>query len=199
MKKLVTRIAIIAITAVSCNNGSSSSVEERKKDDTSHVKNSTTNETTPVKNSDTKVAGAMQEMVNQYLQIKNALTSDNGKGAAGAANAFVESMGKMEKNALGTEKKKTWDNLSDDAKEMAEHIGKNADKLEHQRAHFEMLSEDMYDMVKVFGGGQTLYQDFCPMYNNNKGATWLSEMKEIKNPYLGNKMPACGSIKEEIK
>ena len=57
----------------------------------------------------------------------------------------------------------------------------------------------MYDMVKAFGGGQLLYQDFCPMYNNQKGAAWLSETKEIKNPYLGKKMPTCGSVKEEIK
>jgi hypothetical protein len=37
------------------------------------------------------------------------------------------------------------------------------------------------------------------MYNNNKGATWLSETKEIKNPYMGKKQPTCGSLKEEIK
>ena len=45
---------------------------------------------------------------------------------------------------------------------------------------------------------QTLYKDFCPMYSDGKGATWLSETKEIKNPYLGKKMPTCGSMKEEI-
>ena len=37
------------------------------------------------------------------------------------------------------------------------------------------------------------------MYNNKKGAFWLSETKEIKNPYLGKAMPTCGTIKEEIK
>ena len=62
-----------------------------------------------------------------------------------------------------------------------------------------MLSKDMYDMVKTFGAGQTLYQDFCPKYNDNKGATWLSETKEIKNPYMGKKQPTCGTMKEEIK
>jgi len=30
-------------------------------------------------------------------------------------------------------------------------------------------------------------------------ATWLSETKEIKNPYLGKKMPTCGEVKEEMK
>ena len=192
MKKTIIGIAIIAITATSCNNSGTTSADT-KKDDTTKVNHSM------VKNTESKVDGAMVEMVSQYLKIKNALTNDNGKEAANAANAFVESMGKMETTSLGGDKKKTWDNIADDAKEMAEHIGKNAGKLDHQREHFDMLSKDMYDMVKAFGAGQTLYQDFCPMYNDNKGATWLSETKEIKNPYLGTKMPTCGSVKEEIK
>ncbi len=127
------------------------------------------------------------------------MANDNGNEAASAGNAFVTSMDKMEKNSLTADKKKKWDDIADDAKEMAEHIGKNAGDIEHQREHFDMLSTDMYDMVKTFGAGQALYQDFCPMYNNKKGATWLSETKEIKNPYLGKKMPTCGSVKEEIK
>ena len=192
MKKTIIGIAIIAITATSCNNSGTTSADT-KKDDTTKVNHSM------VKNTESKVDGAMVEMVSQYLKIKNALTNDNGKEAANAANAFVESMAKMETTSLGGDKKKTWDNIADDAKEMAEHIGKNAGKLDHQREHFDMLSKDMYDMVKAFGAGQTLYQDFCPMYNDNKGATWLSETKEIKNPYLGTKMPTCGSVKEEIK
>lgn len=196
MKKIIFGFAVIAITASACNSGSNTSEKNEKKNDTTMNNNTSSNSSN---NTDTKVDGSMKEMVAQYLQMKNALANDNGKDAASAGNAFVESMGKMEKNSLTSEKKKKWDDLSDDAKEMAEHIGKNADKLEHQREHFDMLSKDMYDMVKIFGAGQTLYQDFCPMYNNNKGATWLSETKEIKNPYMGKKQPTCGSVKEELK
>jgi len=94
--------------------------------------------------------------------------------------------------------KKSFEDIADDAKEMAEHISTNAGKIAHQREHFDMLSKDMYDVVKTFGAGQTLYQDFCPMYNNKKGATWLSETKDIKNPYLGKEMPDCGSVKETL-
>ena len=195
MKKIIIGISILAITATACNNNSNTSEKNEKKDDTTINNTSSTKSDKP----DAKVDGSMKEMVSQYLQIKNALANDNGRDAATAGNAFVKSMGKMDKNSLTADKKTKWDNLSDDAKEMAEHIGKNGDKLEHQREHFDMLSKDMYDMVKTFGAGQTLYQDFCPMYNNKKGATWLSETKDIKNPYLGKAMPTCGSIKEEIK
>ena len=78
----------------------------------------------------------MKEMVGQYLQIKNALANDNGKDAAAAGNAFVASMGKMEKTTLSPDKLKIWDNLSDDAKEMAEHVGMNGSKLDHRQEHW---------------------------------------------------------------
>lgn len=87
-----------------------------------------------------------------------------------------------------------------DAREHAEHIGKNGGNIAHQREHYVMLSKDIADLIKTFGsGGQTLYKDFCPMANDGKGAIWISEVKEIKNPYLGSKMPTCGSMKQEIK
>jgi hypothetical protein len=28
---------------------------------------------------------------------------------------------------------------------------------------------------------------------------WLSEIKEVKNPYFGAEMPTCGTIEEVIK
>jgi hypothetical protein len=44
-----------------------------------------------------------------------------------------------------------------------------------------------------------MYKDFCPMYNDNKGAFWLSETKKISKPYLGKAMPECRTVQEEIK
>ena len=200
MKNIIIGMALIAITAASCNNGSNTTSDKNTNpDSTGEVNNSSAKEPGSSTNTNTNVAGSMQEMVGQYLQMKNALANDNGNDAATAANAFVESMGKMDKTNLTPDKKKIWNDLSDDAKEMAEHIGKNAGDIEHQREHFDMLSKDMYDMVKAFGATQTLYNDYCPMYNDKKGATWLSETKEIKNPYLGKKMPTCGEVKEEMK
>ena len=58
----------------------------------------------------------------------------------------------------------------------------------------------IYELVKAFGAGQPIYHDHCPMYNENKGGTmWLSETKEIKNPYLGSEMPKCGTVEEGIR
>lgn len=105
----------------------------------------------------------------------------------------------FDKSALKEEEKKAFEDIADDAKEHAEHIGMNAGNIKHQREHFDMLSKDMYDLVKKFAAGEKIYVGYCPMYNDNKGATWLSETKEIKNPYFGKDMNTCGTIKEELK
>jgi hypothetical protein len=44
-----------------------------------------------------------------------------------------------------------------------------------------------------------LYHDHCPMANDNKGAMWLSEVREVKNPYFGGKMNECVKVQEVIK
>lgn len=105
----------------------------------------------------------------------------------------------VDEGSFSAEQKKVFVEVKEDMAEHAQHIGTNADNIKHQREHFDLLSRDLYDLVKAVKPDQTLYLDYCPMYNENKGATWLSEIKEIKNPYLGGEMPKCGEVKEEIK
>jgi Cu(I)/Ag(I) efflux system membrane fusion protein len=47
--------------------------------------------------------------------------------------------------------------------------------------------------------GRTVYYQFCPMMNNNKGAYWLSETSDIRNPYYGDAMLTCGETKDTLK
>ena len=149
---------------------------------------------------DAKAATAIQEITGDYLQIKNALANDNGSEAAAGGKAMNEAIGKLDKSLLTAVQKKIFDNTEESLKEDAEHIGKKGDKVEHQRQHFATMSEAMYMLVKAFGAGKTIYHDHCPMYNESQGgAMWLSETKEIRNPYYGNKMITCGSAEEVFK
>lgn len=76
---------------------------------------------------------------------------------------------------------------------------KLSEKDKDKRKSFVFLSTVMVKSVKAFGyRNQKLYVDYCPMANNNKGAYWLSKTKEIRNPYLGKKMPDCGEVKGKI-
>jgi len=149
---------------------------------------------------DPKAAMVIKEITGDYLQIKNALANDNGSEAAAGGKAMNEAIGKLDKSLLTAVQKKIFDNTEESLKEDAEYIGKKGDKVEHQRQHFATMSEAMYMLVKAFGAGKTIYHGHCPMYNESQGgAMWLSETKEIRNPYYGNKMITCGSAEEVFK
>lgn len=185
-------IAFAAISLSACNSN----------DNQSKQTTATTTDTPQMeeqKNTDTKSNNSVNDVVASYLQLKNALANDNSKDAAAAGSEVQKAIEKADAASFSADQKKVFADVKDDAIEHAEHIAANANNIEHQREHFETLSKDLYDMVKVFGAGQTLYQTHCPMYNNNKGANWLSETKEIKNPYLGAKMSTCGNVEEELK
>ena len=190
MKPIIFSIAFAAFVITSC--------DDKKEQPKDSVSDSDSSQTNKQANGDQKPASS-NEVVAHYLHLKNALVNDDGKEAAAAAKAITASIQQIDEASLMPEKKQTFVEIRDGIKEHAEHIGSNGDKIEHQREHFDMLSKDMYDLVKAFGTSQTLYNDHCPMYNDGKGATWLSESKEIKNPYYGKKMSDCGTVKEEIK
>jgi Protein of unknown function (DUF3347) len=201
MTNLISGFAIAAISLTSCNNSNSKTAENQNvKKDTAVVALKTdtiaaTTSTVLIKNTN-----SIKEIVTVYLQLKNAFTKDKSNDAATSATSLQAAFKNFDKTALVAGQNKIFADIADDATEHAEHISTNAGNIAHQREHFEMLSKDITDLIKTFGsGGQTLYRDFCPMYNNNKGAFWISETKEIKNPYLGKAMPTCGTMKEEIK
>lgn len=198
MKSLFFAIAISAISLSACNNTGNKSNNENKTATDTALTATETNKASTSTNENSNAA-SINVIVSSYLQLKNALANDNGKDAATAGSAMVSAFKNFDQSSLPADKKKTFEDIKDDASEHAEHIGMNGGNIKHQREHFETLSKDVYDLVKTFGANETLYKDFCPMYNNNKVATWLSETKEIKNPYLGKNMATCGEVKETIR
>lgn len=82
---------------------------------------------------------------------------------------------------------------------LATKIGAATD-IEVQRTLLSDLSNDFIARVK--GSGLTageIYVEYCPMALNDKGASWLSNQKDIKNPYFGDSMLTCGEVKETLK
>ena len=187
MKTFFLSLTLISILFVACNNDSSN---KEVSDSTASV--GTTDQVTTEKKmpADDLLAG--------YLKIKNALTNDNDKESASTATELANAFKTMDKSALTEEQSKVFADIEADAIEHAEHIASNAGNLVHQREHFETLSGEVYELVKATGAGKKLYYTNCPMYNNNKGANWLSETKEVKNPYLGQAMLTCGTVQEEL-
>lgn len=188
MKTLFFSIALSGIFFTACNTDTASKQTTAQDSSTKSEASSDVN----------PASASVKILLADYLEIKNALTKDDGKAAADAANDLVASFKAFDSASLSKEQVSVFDDIKTDAVEHAEHIAANASLIAHQREHFETLSKDLYDLVKTFGAGQKLYYTNCPMYNENKGANWLSETNEIQNPYLGQAMLTCGSIKEEL-
>jgi hypothetical protein len=105
---------------------------------------------------------------------------------------MLKAFSDFDMSQLNEEVRKECVEILESAKEQAEHIVKSP--IDHQREHFETLSTDVTDLITLLGTDKTLYQDYCPMAK----ASWLSETKDIKNPFYGSKMLTCGSVKNQI-
>lgn len=217
MKNIVLSIIIsttAALTVVSCKKSPNKNSELKVQDSTSLSETKTLPQhdsvvsaeqvTAPVQKTETPKMQdqsqnfSIESTVKDYLALKNALVADNDKSAASTAKQLLTTLKNIDINSIPAAKQKEYKEIADDAKENAEHIGDNAGKIDHQRGHLAFLSKDVSDLIALFGSSQKLYQDHCPMFNDGKGAVWISETKAIKNPYYGNQMLSCGSVKKEF-
>jgi len=117
-----------------------------------------------------------------YEHIKIALVGSNSNDVKLGATMLFNSFKKVEG--------------SDAASKAVKDIESAAD-LKSQRIAFSALSDKMAVLVEGNLKSGMIYKDFCPMALGG-GAYWLSSEKEIQNPYFGNKMLKCGSIKGVI-
>ena len=210
-------LATVAIISLSCNQSSNKSNDQQANDgttisETKDLSSATQNDTdstmalidATAKKTEQQGGKEVAQnftitpIIKDYLALKNALVADNDRAAANAGKQLFANLNKVDMKTIPANKHKEFMDIFENAKENAEHIGDNAGKIDHQREHLASLSKDVSDLIALFGTTQKLYQDYCPMYNDGKGAVWISEAKAIKNPYYGNQMLTCGSVKKEF-
>jgi hypothetical protein len=117
-----------------------------------------------------------------YEHIKIALVGSNTKDVKLGATMLMVSLKEV--------------NGSEAASKAVKDIESAVD-LKSQRIAFSALSNEMVVLVAGNLKSGMIYKDFCPMALGG-GAYWLSSEKGIQNPYFGNKMLKCGSVKEII-
>ncbi|MCF6278752.1 MAG: efflux RND transporter periplasmic adaptor subunit [Flavobacteriaceae bacterium] len=148
---------------------------------------------------DSKFQNQLKTVFDDYIKLKNALVNDNPDLAKDAASVIISSLGKVDMKLLKDNAAHThWMTVEKEIKSSANSIA-DVTEIEKQRDHFIHLSSHLTSAIQLFGVNQEIYNQFCPMANDNKGAYWLSLEKEIKNPYFGDKMLNCGSVKEIIE
>jgi copper chaperone CopZ len=140
----------------------------------------------------------LQVVIDSYFAIKEALVKTDGNAASAKAKDMVTAINAVKMDNLEMPVHMVWMKVITNLKEDAEHIA-DTKEVKHQRDHFNTLSKNSYDLIKVVKQETPTYYQFCPMANEGKGANWLSKEDKVKNPYYGSQMLSCGKTVETIK
>ena len=177
-------VSSLALSVTACSNTKkSASAEVNHQDHSMHDHGAAATSTVAADISKAQAKKALAA----YLDVKAALVETNASGAAQAAGNMVAAL----REAKGE--------LAEKLRFDAQHISETED-VGHQREHFKALSENVYTMtVASAANGTEIYRQYCPMALDNTGAYWLSQEKEVNNPYFGDMMLHCGSVKETLK
>lgn len=128
-----------------------------------------------------------------YFDIKNNLVKSDAVAVVSESGRLNDALNNVHVSFSG-EAYDIWIRLSKEISTATKKIG-TAKNLVAQREHFATLSQSIIEMTEYFGLEKNMvYMDYCPMAFNNKGAYWLSEFIEIKNPYFGDEMLDCGEV-----
>jgi hypothetical protein len=144
---------------------------------------------------DANVRKQIGASLTSYYGLKDALVASDAEKSSVKADELSKTFDSVDAAKMTVAQKTMWLKLEKLLRLDAKHIKDNKE-TEHQREHFAKLSNNMYALVFNFKANETeAFLQYCPM----KKASWLSESKDIKNPYYGKKMLDCGSVKATLK
>jgi hypothetical protein len=141
-------------------------------------------------------------VVTDYYSLKDALVATSAAKADEAANKLAASADSLSSylktdTAHGSSLKAFADTVSLSSRTL---VAEQDETTEKKRIHFEKVSDAMFALLKqaeLKNAG--VYRQYCPMAFNDKGAYWLSNETEIRNPYFGKKMLECGEVTDSLK
>ena len=162
-----------------------------------HVENNVTGK--PVKiNVNMDFTMQLNTVFDQYIALKDAFVQGDIENVKQAAQKVQQSLTNVDMKLLSGDAHMQWMDSLGRLDNLLKQI-ESSNVLEGQRKDFSDFSNEFYKVIKTFGlMGKTVYYQFCPMAFNEKGAFWLCNTQEIRNPYFGDQMLTCGEIKETL-
>ena len=140
----------------------------------------------------------LKVVFDNYFLVKDALITSNGNSTASASKELVTAINNVKMDKLDMDVHMVWMKVVNAIQKDAENIANTKD-VKIQRDHFTSLSKEIYTLIKISKYENPVYYQFCPMFNDGKGANWLSKENAVKNPYYGSMMLNCGKTVETIK
>ena len=140
----------------------------------------------------------IDDVLGVYFAIQAALSKDDPKTVLEQGKLLRKALDKVDMGLLkGGGYMASWMKDLKILNELSSGLASEPD-IEQQRKSFAVLSETLKSVIKTFGTGgkHTVIVFHCPMAFNNKGADWLQDNPDLKNPYFGSSMLTCGNQKE---
>jgi Cu(I)/Ag(I) efflux system membrane fusion protein len=139
------------------------------------------------------------EVYKAYTAMKNAFVASDANMIQRRAKDVASALRAVDMELLDGDPHMTWmqflETLNSEISTIAE-----VEDLSAQRKAFSTFNDAFYNAVTTFGLPEdTIYYQYCPMANEDQGAYWLSEIKEIRNPYFGDEMLSCGETRETLE
>ncbi len=173
--KRILAISLVVLLAFSCNKDKS----------TTQKKNGSSSDTPESSKSNAEFSEkSTQEIYNSYLRIKDALVNSDTEVVQEESKKIAITVA----NLQGNEQLKATSKLISLTKD-----------IEEQRGFFVTLTAEVEKVINdsEIKSGE-IYKQFCPMAFDGAGGYWLSDSKEIRNPYFGKKMLKCGSVESVL-
>jgi Cu(I)/Ag(I) efflux system membrane fusion protein len=137
----------------------------------------------------------LMDVVKNYMNLKDALVASDAPEVTKQASGVEAALKSVDMGLLSGDAHLYW---MEKLNAMKSHLDKivTSPDIEEQRKQFSFVTDALVDALTAFGvSGDPVYLQHCPMAFDNTGADWLSMEKAIRNPYFGDKMLKCGSVK----
>ncbi len=142
---------------------------------------------------------ALRPVFEAYLAIGAALAADDAAKARSGYQRLGKAVARVHAVGLPDEAESTWlaqaDVIAKAVVEVAS--SKGAEPMNALRTVFGKVSAGMVAIEDAIGHGgvRPLFELFCPMAFDGKGAAWIQVDQRVRNPYYGSAMLGCGDVR----
>ncbi|UIJ38313.1 efflux RND transporter periplasmic adaptor subunit [Desulfobaculum bizertense] len=134
----------------------------------------------------------------EYEAFATALAQDDTDAAKKASSQLHVLLTSIDAASLSPAARQVWSASAANMQKGLELM--NSGGLVAFRAGLEPLSAGLAAAIHSFGADfdAPVYEVFCPMAFDFKGAIWLQKSTEIHNPYFGQAMQTCGEVQKQL-
>lgn len=137
-------------------------------------------------------------MVHAYITVKDALVESDFETAMDTGENFMESLQSIGQHRMTGDAHMAWMDYYGSIESHGTAM-LDAGDLDQFRGELRFLSDILINAVMSLGAEDDFYHQYCPMAFGNKGGHWISNVPDIRNPYLPDTMPGCGEVRSRMK